>query len=330
VDELSEDDARHYSLANIDAFWYAGNPIVLPIAGDPQCTLDLHPANNTIKLCTPFTPPEPDLAKWRNISFQPIAGDGAELAELTVVVEDNVHGAYGLLTSIADQMQLEDEPLAAAVATAIAKHRSIFAGKAALSQDKEVGLFGELLVLEHLVHTVGASTAVESWQGPLNEEHDFVLRHVHVEVKTTSSEQRRHMMHGFMQLVPLRGVPLSLISIQLTRSNHEGGRTLSQLVSSLRLSAGGHRPKVDEALEAWGWRDEDAELYATCWTMRNTPRAYAVDEHFPALTLDRLARVVPDMGVVSDLSYRVDLTQFTHQILPGPLAGFVEAPEITQ
>jgi len=320
-------DARHYSLANVDAFWDAGNPIVLPIAGTPQCTLDIHPANGTITLTTPFTPPEPDVAKWRHINFRPVAADEGDLAELTVMVEDNVHGAYGLLTSIADQVQLEGEPLAAAVATAIAKHRNMFAGKAALSQSKEVGLFGELLVLEYLIGKIGAGPAVASWHGPLNEEHDFAFGDVHLEVKTTSGEQRRHMMHGFMQLVPLRGVPLSLISIQLTRSNHEGGRTLSQMISQLKGKSGGYRPKVDYALEAWGWKDEDAELYTTFWTKRSEPRAYDVDDRFPALTLDRLIQVVPNLKVVSDLSYRVDVTHFTNHTLAGPLAGLVEAPE---
>ena len=125
-----------------------------------RAPLDLHPANGTITLTTPFTPPEPDVAKWRNISFKPVASDDGDMAELTVVVEDNVHGAYGLLTSIADELQLEGEPLAAAVASAIAKHRDMFAGKAALSQDKEVGLFGELLVLEYLIDKIGAGPAV--------------------------------------------------------------------------------------------------------------------------------------------------------------------------
>ncbi|WP_457188665.1 PD-(D/E)XK motif protein [Nocardioides sp. P5_E3] len=323
-------DARHYSLANVDAFWAAGNPVVLPISGTPSCTLDVNPVGGAIRLTTPFTPPEPDVAKWRNITFKPVASDDGDMAELTVFVDDNLHGAYGLLTSIADQVQLEHEPLAAAVASAIAKHRGMFAGKAALSQDKEVGMFGELLVLEYLIGKIGAGPAVQSWQGPLNEEHDFVFGDVHLEVKTTSSEQRRHMMHGFMQLVPLRGIPLSLVSVQLTRSNHDGGRTLSQMVAQLRARSGGHRPKVDAALEAWGWKDEDAELYTTFWTKRNEPRAYDVDDRFPALTLDRLSQVIPNLKVVSDLSYRVDVTHFQNHTLPGPLAGLVDAPEYSK
>jgi len=320
-------DARHYSMANIDAFWAAGNPVVLPISGTPSCTLDIHPGNGAISLTTPFTPPEPDVAKWRNIAFRPLASNDGDIAELTVSVDDNLHGAYGLLTSIADGLQIEGEPLAAAVASAIQKHRGMFAGKAGLSQDKEVGLFGELLVLEYLIDNVGGGPAAESWQGPLSEEHDFVLTDVHLEVKTTSGEQRRHMMHGFTQLVPLRGVRLSLVSIQLTRSNSQGGRTLAQLVSHVRGKAGGHRPKIDDALEAVGWRDDEVDLYSTFWALRNEPRAYDIDERFPALTLVRLAQVIPSIKVVSDLSYRVDVTHFQNHDLPGPLAGLVEAPE---
>lgn len=323
-------DARHYSLANVDAFWAAGNPVVLPISGTPSCTLDMHPANGAITLTTPFAPPEPDVAKWRNITFKPVASDDGDLAELTVFVDDNLHGAYGLLTSIADELQIEGEPLAAAVASAIQRHRGVFAGKAGLSSDKEVGLFGELLVLEYLINKIGAGPAVASWQGPLSEEHDFVFGEVHLEIKTTSGEQRRHMMHGFTQLVPLRGVPLNLVSIQLTRTNIDGGCTLSQLVSQIRAKSGGHRPKIDEALEAIGWKDDDAELYSTFWAKRGELRAYNVDDRFPALTLARLRSVVPNMKVVSDLTYRVDVTHFQNHTLPGALAGLVEAPEIAE
>jgi hypothetical protein len=183
------------------------------------------------------------------------------------------------------------------------------------------------LVLDFLIKKIGAGPAVEAWQGPLSEEHDFVFSDVHLEIKTTSGEQRRHMMHGFMQLVPLRGLPLSVISIQLTRSNHEGGLTLGQMVSSVRAKSGGHRPKVDAGLESFGWDDADVELYTTFWTKRNEPRAFDVDERFPALTAARLTKVIPNLKVVTDLSYRVDLTHFTPSALLGPLADLVTVEE---
>lgn len=321
------DDARHLSMANVDSVWTSGHPVVLPIAGSPVCKLDLHPANGTITLVTTFTPPEPDVSKWRNIMFKPVNSDEGDLGELTVSIEGNVHGAYGLLTSVADQLQLHQEPLAAAVATAVTKHRDLFAGKTGLSAEKELGLFGELLVLDFLINKIGAGPAVEAWQGPLSEEHDFVFSAVHLEVKTTSGEQRRHMMHGFTQLVPLRNIPLSVISIQLTRTNHEGGLTLGQIVAGVRAKSGGHRPKVDAALEASGWDDADVELYNTFWTKRNEPRAFDVDQRFPALTAARLTKIIPNLKVVTDLSYRVDLTHFTANALPGPLAELVTLQE---
>ncbi len=131
------------------------------------------------------------------------------------------------------------------------------------------------------------------------------------------------MMHGFTQFVPLRGVPLSLISIQLTRTTHDGGLTLGQMVSRVRVNAGGYRPTVDAKLEASGWNDADVDLYTTCWTKRNEPRAFSVDDRFPALTASRLAPAVPNLKVVSDLSYRVDLTHFDPIALPGALADLV-------
>lgn len=321
------EDARHLSLANIDFLWTSGHPVVLPIAGTPACKLDIHPANGTITLITAFTPPEPDVAKWRNIRFKPVDSDEGDLAELAVSVEGNLHGVYGLLTSVADQLQLFGEPIAAAIATAVTKHRNLFAGRAGLSAEKELGLFGELLILDCLIGKIGSGPAIESWQGPLSEEHDFVFSDIHLEIKTTSGEQRRHMMHGFTQLVPLRGVPLSLVSIQLTRTNHEGGLTLGQMVSRVRAKAGGYRPTVDAKLEALGWDDADVELYSAFWTKRNDPRAFDVDERFPALTAARLAPAVPNFAVVSELSYRVDLTHFGPGALPGVLAGLVSVDE---
>jgi hypothetical protein len=301
--------------------------MVLPIAGTPACKLDIHPANETITLITAFTPPEPDVAKWRNIRFRPVDSDEGGLAELAVSVAGNVHGAYSLLTSVADQLQLCGEPLAAAVAIAVAQHRNLFAGNVGLTAEKELGLFGELLILEHLIGEIGSGPAVESWQGPLSEEHDFVFGDIHLEIKTTSGELRRHMMHGFTQLVPLRGVPLSLISIQLTRTSHEGGSTLGELVSRIRQNAGGYRQAIDARLEALGWDDADVQLYTTFWAKRNEARAFEVDEQFPALTASRLGSAVPNFNVVSDLSYRVDLTHIDASALPKILAGFVAVDE---
>jgi hypothetical protein len=196
-----------------------------------------------------------------------------------------------------------------------------------MTTEKEVGLFGELLFLEFLIHQIGAGPATSAWQGPLSEEHDFTFDSVHIEVKSTSGERRRHVIHGLDQLVPLRGVPLSLLSVQLTRSSPEGGRTLPQVVATVRRIAGGHRVALDGMLSSFGWLDDDADLYSTFWALRSQPRAYSVRNEFPAMTPDLVAPVMPNFVLLTDISYTVDLTDLDYDALPDPIGGFVESKE---
>lgn len=321
------DDSRHLTFSTVDELWSSQVPIEIPIKGDPTCRLQLDPKNDLLTLVTVYEKPEPDVAKLKHVEFNAVAADDDNLAELTVRVGGNVHGAYGLLATIADELQLANLPLAAAVATGVARHRSVLASRSGLTTEKEVGLFGELLFLEFLIHQIGAGTAVAAWQGPLSEEHDFTFDTVHIEVKTTSGERRNHSINGLTQLVPLRRVPLSLLSIQLTRSSPGGGRTLPQIIADVRTIAGGHCVRVDAMLTAFGWCHEDANLHATYWTLRSAPRAYAVRGEFPVMTPDLLAPIVPNFSLLSEVSYKVDLTDLNHDPLPDPIGGFVELKE---
>lgn len=321
------DDARHLTFTTLDELWNNGAPMVLPIKGDPGCRLHLDPKNRLITLVTDYSTPEPDVAKLKNVAFNAVILDGAEFAELAVRVEGNVHGAYALLATITDELQVEKLPLAVAVAAGVARHRNVLEGRGALTTEQEVGLFGELLFLEFLVHHIGAGPAVSAWQGPLSEEHDFTFDTVHVEVKTTTGERRKHVINGLDQLVPLGGVPLNLLSIQLTRNSPAAGRTLPQIVTQVRTVAGGYQVAVDAMLGAFGWQDEDADLYSTFWALRSQPRTYAVTGDFPAMTPDLVGPVVPNFGLLSEVSYKVDLTDLAYDTLPDPIGGFVETKE---
>ena len=320
-------DARHLTVATLHQLWKGGVALELPIAGTPTCRLQLDPQHGLIRLLTAYQSPEPDVAKLKNMQFRPIVSDGTELAELTVQASDNAYAAYGLLASIADDLQIEKQPLSASVATAVLRHRSMLITRGALTLEQEIGLFGELLFLEFLIDAIGAEPAVLAWHGPVSEEHDFIFDAVHIEVKTTVGEQRKHIINGLAQLVPVPSVPLSLLSIQLTRSTASGARSLAELVAKVRQMAGGHSVRVDAMLTLAGWTVEDADLYDVRWTLRALPRAYGVKEVFPALTPARLAPVVPNFALVSEVSYKVDVTTLDDDGLPGAFAGFVAGKE---
>ena len=61
-------------------------------------------------------------------------------------------------------------------------------GTAYLSQEAEVGLFGEMVVLKALLEAgVPVEVVLNAWQGPLDGLHDFLIGSGAIEVKTTLS-----------------------------------------------------------------------------------------------------------------------------------------------
>jgi len=328
VSRQSESRAtRHLAPDTLDALWDGGVPVVLPIPGTRPCQVRIDPQRSEIALTTNYERPEPDVARLMNVSFDPYIEHGAERAQITAVVVGSPRGAYTLIVAIVDGIQLEDQPLSLAVARAVEQHKDLLAPRDRLTEEAEVGLFGELLFLDHLVTEVDVAAAIASWLGPVLEEHDFVLSTTGVEVKTTAGERRRHFIHGLTQLVPTEPLPLHLVSIQITRSTTAAGRTLPQLVEHLRQRVGAHREALDGRLRAAGWDDSADDLYATRWVLRSAPRAYLVDNDFPAMTPDHIELAIPNFGLIDDVSYRVDVTALRHVSGPRTVSGFVEHNE---
>lgn len=316
-------EARHLTFESLDTYWAATVPVEIPVPGEPVCRLRLDPRHDQMSLLVPLTGAEPNLANLRSIELNAFVEDDESWAELRITVAGSLHAAFGILVSVADRMQLAGESLAVAVPRAIAEHRGVLAGRVGLSAEQEIGLYGELLLLESLMRSGDPKQGVDAWAGPLSEEHDFVLDGFHVEVKTTSGERRKHVIGNLQQLEPLREVPLWLLSIQITRSAGTGGRTLTQLVRDVRALAGESAVNLDSHLTAARWNDGDRELFTTVWTLRSTPRSYRVDGTFPALTEDRLLQAVPRASFLSDVSYRVDVTDLDKEDAPLPVAAFL-------
>jgi len=278
-------------------------------------------------LRTEYAVPEPDLATLQNISFETEVDGIRDVAVIRIHVADNVAGAYALLTAIADCIQTDGYPLALAVARGLERFKEVLARAGGLSVQAEVGLFGEVMFLAFLARLGGAGAALDAWQGPLSEEHDFVLPQLHVEVKTTTSERRRHVVGALDQLAPTRELPLYLLSIQLTRASPETGQSLPGLITNVQSSFGGFARELDVRLQQQGWYSEDSGLYRTFWMLRTKPTSYLVDEDFPSLTSARLRDVIPNLGMIADVSYSVDVTDFGPSLLPSPYSEFLEPKE---
>lgn len=319
------DDARTLSKATVDAYWTAGHRVSVPIPGKPSCRIVFDPSYGTIGLQTPLQGREPDVATLRNIGFETFTEDGDVWGEVRVVARDSHHAAFAMLSSIADRIQQFHQSLAVAVPHAVQDYKSLLAGRHGLNNEQQIGLAGELLLLRHLVGQLGPTAAVPAWHGPLAEEHDFFFASAHFEVKTTSGERRRHVIGNISQLTQSPGTPLWLVSIQLTAGARGASVSLPQLVAEVRTAAGDERPELDRRLGALGWENEHVDLYLSTWQLRSTPRVYRIQGDFPRITDEIIGDRVPSWNLVSDVSYRVDLSNLPYPLGPAALLGFVES-----
>lgn len=323
----SDDNPMHLDPSTVEEYFRLGVKTAFPLHSSPPVIMEIDPGREEIELLTPVAGSEPEVTALERVSLARLRRDGADWFRLVVDAREMHYEAYVLLESIVDQLK-SGASFRHAVSEAVASLKDLLAGRAKLTEEKTLGLLGELMVLNHTIDGLGEGGAITAWLGPLAEEHDFAFPHFDAEVKTTKSESRVHVIGSETQLEPEPDRPLYLLSIQITRAGlAEQGFTLPELVKATRARLDQTRRTFDAALEGLGWRDSDADLYTVKYQRRSTPRAYLIDEQFPAITSARLDQVVPQRTHVVSVTYRVNVTDLAHSAIGAPLDDFCEGPE---
>jgi hypothetical protein len=175
-----------------------------------------------------------------------------------------------------------------------------------LTDEEEIGVFGELLVLEHLLNFHTPDIAVGLWKGPENCLQDFRSETVGLEVKSTAS------LNGFpikvSSLEQLDGVGIRLIYlVGLRLALVQSGRTLPNLVNELRYtlrnSVGG-AIRFERLLLLAGYQDALQDSYIRRFQLQ-TSRLFHVETGFPYLSRSALP------SAILDAEYRVDLDEIS-------------------
>jgi hypothetical protein len=303
-------DKRHVSTEGFDRYLDSGVPVVLPIHGMPEAFIFVEPLRPELGLRVEVGPdsdaPETGL---RNIIARIAVRDGTRFLEVVVTVSALFRDAYPVLCSMADRVQVGGLSPSSALRATLDKMSSLLHPPDSMSREREVGLFGELLVLGGLISALGVNKAVQAWRGGQAEEHDFGLPALDVEVKTTTGERRAHWIGSLTQMVPTRDRPLWLVSHQLTAAGTGHGHTLPDLVETIRLELGSGvaRDGFEMTLAGSGWREDDRERLVTRWTLRTESLAYAVVGAFPRLTPDALRHSGLPLDRIPEVRYRIDL-----------------------
>lgn len=201
-----------------------------------------------------------------------------------------------------------DEPAVERVLRRISLWRRFLQRRTGLMSDEEVrGLFGELHVLSLATRNDGADVAMEAWQGPVRELHDFRFDDGLVEVKAWRAEAgaRVHISRPEQISVdPNR--PLHLAAVQISTGG-PSGRTLAETIAALKTQVSGvQTQRLDELLAEYGYLDSQAERYPDRLLVLGLD-VFEVREGFPHIDL----RTVP--GGVADVRYTIEL---------GPLESF--------
>ncbi|MEU8619269.1 PD-(D/E)XK motif protein [Streptomyces sp. NPDC048623] len=231
---------------------------------------------------------------------------GVRMARIRTTQVALMRDFHDMLLAVADRIVTKNRSLDRAFTETVNGWTSLLNRRQVVSVERRIGLLGELSTLARLAESYGWSTAVEAWTGPYGEEHDFALRCFDLEVKTTTTERRRHVVHGLGQLEPAPDRPLWFASLRLTRGGL-GGRTLAESVHAVRAAVTEHAPaallRLDSALERSGWsveREDDER-----WTPRDEALVLAV-ESVPRLTPAILAAAALDR--ISAIRYETDVT----------------------
>lgn len=176
-------------------------------------------------------------------------------------------------------------------------------GTQALSPEAEIGLIGELTLLQAIIATGASSaSAVESWVGPLDGIQDFELGAGALEVKTTLSTTGFPAKIGSLeQLDDSTRQPLFVAGLRLRQT--ENGQSLPEIVKAIRLMIKDHSEAerlFAERLLAARYVDLHSDLYQRKFESANM-RIVEVVENFPRMT----SGTVP-LGVMKAM-YEIDL-----------------------
>lgn len=178
------------------------------------------------------------------------------------------------------------------------------------TQDRQVGLMGELAVLEHdLIHTLATPLrqALAYWLGPFGAAKDFDFPSCCLEVKATKKrEDQSFWVSSEEQFLIREDKPMFLCFV--TFEKDDSGETVAKAVERVGKLFQPNREAFNsfvDAVSAAGLKIEDVNSYENLESLRLVGREYfRVDATFPRLRLEDLKKLLR-CHYVSEIKYTI-------------------------
>lgn len=304
---------RHVTWPNLLKLISAGSPARIGIPGDPRAEVLLEPGGTSLALLVQTTPEgTAPPSSLESVQVDKTLIDGTHYIRIATRARPLFQEFYTLLTEIADSIQLEHTPPLQAIEQRLASWKELLRAISTLSLEHQLGLLGELWLLQRLIDDRGTS-ALDAWTGPHGEPHDFRMTGVELEVKSTRNRQRIHIINGLDQLLPSTGQQLHILSLQFEPAVTDDSYSLRQVVSQLRarLEHDNARRKAFDSLlqDGCGYRDAHEQHYEARFRLRSIPVLVRVDDKCPRLTHGALRQAIGEAHEkrVADVRYTLNL-----------------------
>ncbi|MCW8965106.1 MAG: PD-(D/E)XK motif protein, partial [Candidatus Pacearchaeota archaeon] len=209
-------DTRHITWENFeDSFIKPGDPAVHPVPGNPKVTFFVDDQARRIGLHIFHKEPlSVDPSIHEQIDLHVFMDSHYHVLEVSVSDRDLYEAFYAVMIKVADQVQLHKIAGIDAINNAIADFQRLIQKRGLMSDDKIVGLWGELWFYRSLDKLYGIKV-LDSWKGPERAVHDFRFGEYEFEIKTTRKEERRHIISRLSQMEESPDRQLYLVSIQV-------------------------------------------------------------------------------------------------------------------
>lgn len=298
----------------------------IPLPGAPVARLVIDPRQETLSVEVDWDGEAlSSLSNFVHLSSEVVFKDGHNWATLTVHGKGFFFGALPMLRSIVGQVQLDGRSFRASALSALRTYQDLLAAQSVMPTEAEIGLFGELLVLRHLIGAAGSTVALRAWRGgDQTEEHDFGLPDGDVEIKTTTSEQRRHWIGSLTQLCPSLDRSLWLLSIQLTGAGAGKAERLPDVIGTIQEKlVGNERADFDARIERAGYRATQAVDTYRLLRLRSRAALFRVEGDFPRIDREVLEVGGADLARIGEASYQILLDGLSEATTrPTALVGF--------
>ncbi len=311
---MSAPESRHISPQTLDEYLAGGAAASIPIAGQPAAVLTIDPPNEILRLEVSWDGEQPPaIGEYLHISTDVRFRQGRNWATIEVHGIKFFAEAYPLLRSVADLVQLDASTFASAVEQSLGSYHDLLAATRQMPTNEEIGLYGELLVVSHLVDTLGPEETLRAWRGgDQSEEHDIGLAEDDVEVKTTTADRRRHWISSLNQLRPTLGRQLWVLSIQLTAAGASRAERLPDVIARVEAQLpAGLRGTFQARIARTRYRPDQAHESFRLLRLRSKPAIYLVDAAFPRIDHDILKNGGAGIDRIDEVSYAINLDGLT-------------------